>query len=107
MILWKQFLGKQVFKKKIKNIENLINIISQKMKVKSEDLQGNRKGKRITNARALISYIGQKYMGEKGIVIGVLLNKTGASISVLYKRGEELITEDKEVEQLIRDILTF
>ncbi len=25
----------------------------------------------------------------------------------IYKRGEEIIAEDKEVEQLIKDILTF
>ncbi len=77
------------------------------MKVKKENIVGNRKDKRIANARALISYIGQRYMGEKGVVIGLLLNKTGASMSVLYKRGEKLIAKNKKVEQLFMDILTF
>ncbi len=47
------------------------------------------------------------YEEEKGVTIGEKLNKSGSSMSILYKRGEGFISKDKESKLLIDNILIF
>lgn len=98
---------KEKMRSKIKDIKELINIIANRIGVEVKELTTGKKNKEICKARGLISYIGQYYMGEKGVEIGKALKKSAASISILYNKGKELIEQDKEGQEILHNILTF
>ncbi len=92
--------------KKISTLKDLINLIAKKLVVEVMELKGNRRGEKIAKARALISYIGQRYLGEQGVAIGLELNKSSASISIAYNRGKKIIEENAGAKSILDDILT-
>ncbi len=92
--------------KKISTLKDLIDLITKKLVVEVVKLKGNRRGEKIAKARALILYIGQRYLGEQGAAVGLKLNKSSASISVAYNRGKKIIEKDAGAKSILNDILT-
>ena len=88
-------------------LKDLINLIAKKLVVEVVELKGNRRDEKIAKARALISYIGQRYLGEQGVAIGLELNKNSTSISIAYNRGKKIIEKDAGAKSILNDILTI
>ena len=86
--------------KKFKNIVYLIESLSKYYEVEGKDIIESRK-KKVREARSVLVYIGNKYLGKSVTAMGQMLGITQEAASIAKEKGERII----EVENLLKKLI--
>lgn len=85
------------------DFEKLIEKTSRYYRIKSTQIKGESRIRKISEARAVLVKLGIEYLGLSGSKLGKELNISPSGISWLYRRGGKLVNEEDKV---IRNIIT-
>jgi chromosomal replication initiator protein len=104
--LVKELLKNQITEKnKFITIIDIINTITKELNIKTQDLKSTKRTAKIVKARRIVIYLARKLTHNSMPEIAKHLRmKNQSSISKNIKKTEQLIDQDKEFEQLIKNI---
>jgi chromosomal replication initiation ATPase DnaA len=79
----------------------LIERIAGFLGVTPEALRQRSKGKRLAEARSVISYVAVREMGHNGAEVARALNITRSGVSIAAGRGEEILRNNESLRNQI------
>jgi putative transposase len=88
-----------LFKRKRIDVGALMNLVSKKLGVNSEEIIGGSQRQIAVTARSVFCYLGSRELGLTGRQLSQALGLTPAAIHYAIVRGENFLREDKEVEE--------
>ena len=88
-------------------IGDLMERVAGFLKIEVEDLRKRVKGKRVVEARNMISYLAVREMGHNGAEVAKRLNVTRSAVSIAAGRGEQLVRHDGSLLARLKKILTI
>jgi len=88
-----------LLKSKRIDVEELINVIGKQFGVAKEEILGGSQRRVVGRARSVFCYVGSRKLGLTGIELSQTLGLTPAAVHYAAVRGENVLREDKEVDE--------
>ena len=90
---------RDLLKRKRIKVEDLMNFIGKQFGVAQEEIRGGSQRRVVGRARSVFCYVGSRKLGLTGITLSQMLGLTPAAIHYAAERGENVLRENKEVEE--------
>ena len=84
------------------SLGEVISKVANGLKINEKDLFSSKRASRISDARAIICYLGVMELGVKGIHVGKALRISGQSVSRCIDRGRILLDKGQDVYQYLQ-----
>ena len=84
------------------SLGDVISKVANGLKINEKNLFSSRRQPRISDARAIICYLGVMELGVKGIHVGKALRISGQSVSRCIDRGRNLLDKGHDVYQYLQ-----
>jgi chromosomal replication initiation ATPase DnaA len=88
-----------LLKRKRIDVDELMNVIGKQFGVAREEMLGGSQRRVVGRARSVFCYVGSRKLGLTGIELSQALGLTPAAIHYAVVRGENLVREDKEMDE--------
>jgi putative transposase len=88
-----------LLKRKRIDVEELMNVIGKQFGVAKAEMLGGSQRRVVGRARSVFCYVGSRKLGLTGIELSQALGLTPAAIHYATVRGENVLREDKEVDE--------
>jgi putative transposase len=88
-------------------VREVIERLAGFFELELDDLRKRVKGKRVVEARNMISYFAVREMGHNGAEVAKMLNVTRSAVSIAAGRGEQLVRKKRSLLARIKNILTI
>ena len=84
------------------SLKEIISNVSNHLKINEKDLFSLKRPAKISDARAIICYLGVMELGVKGIQVARELNISGQSVTRCIDRGRNLLDKGHDVYQYLQ-----
>jgi chromosomal replication initiation ATPase DnaA len=87
-------------------LPELIRRVSSKFNLQPEAVIRSGKARPISEARGIVAYFAVFELGLKGIEVGKALKLTSSGVSIAVQRGERLVREKPELNEIFPKLIT-